>query len=166
MPQDEPIVTGADVQAEENIVQALADLKRNSVSKEEYDRVLKLNKDLVDQMVNGQEVETNVETNTNYDDIIKESQTKLFSGDADLSNLEFCETTLKLRDAVLAKTGEDIFVGRGHKISPDASDYEKAENVATVIRECIEYANGDSEIFTMELQRRTNDVSLPNKKRK
>lgn len=165
MPQDEPIVTGVDVQAEENIVQALADLKRNSVSKEEYDRVLKLNKDLVDQMVNGQEVETNVETNTNYDEIIKEAQNKLFSGDADLSNLEFCETALQLRDAVLAKTGEDIFVGRGHKISPDESDYDKAENVATVMRECIEYAQGDSSIFTMELQRRTTEV-LPNKKRK
>lgn len=166
MPQEDKIETGADIQAEENIVQALADLKRNSVPKEEYDRVLKLNKDLVDQMVNGQDAETNVETNTNYDEIIKEAQTKLFSGDADLSNLEFCETALQLRDAVLAKNGEDIFVGRGHKISPDESDYEKAENVATVIRECIEYAKGDSEIFTMELQRRTNDVSLPNKKRR
>ena len=165
MPQDEQIETGAGAQAEENIVQALADLKRNSVSKEEYERVLKLNKALVDQMVNEQKVETNVETNTNYDEIIKEAQTKLFSGDADLSNLEFCETALQLRDAVLAKTGEDIFVGRGHKISPDASDYEKAENVATVMRECIEYAQGDSSIFTMELQRRTNEV-LPNKKRK
>lgn len=165
MPQDEPIVTGADVPAEENIVQALADLKRNSVSKEEYERVLKLNKELVDQMVNEQNVEPSVETNTNYDEIIKEAQTKLFSGDADLSNLEFCETALKLRDAVLAKTGEDIFVGRGHKITPDESDYEKAENVATVMRECIEYAQGDSSIFTMELQRRTNEV-LPNKKRK
>ena len=165
MPQDEPIVAGADTQAEENIVQALAELKRNSVSKEEYERVLKLNKDLVEQMVNEQEVETNVETNTNYDEIIKEAQTKLFSGDADLNNLEFCETALQLRDAVLAKTGEDIFVGRGHNISPDESDYEKAENVATVMRECIEYAQGDSSIFTMELQRRTNEV-LPNKKRK
>lgn len=165
MPQDEPIVAGAGVQAEENIVQALADLKRNSVSKEEYERVLKLNKDLVDQMVNEQEVETTVETNTNYDEIIKEAQTKLFSGDVDLNNLEFCETALQLRDAVLAKTGEDIFVGRGHKISPDESDYEKAENVATVMRECIEYAQGDSAIFTMELQRRTNEV-LPNKNRK
>lgn len=166
MPQEDVIETKQDIPAEENIVEALAKLKKNSVSREEYERVVKLNKDLVDQIINDQEVETNVETNTNYDEIIKEAQTKLFSGDADLNNLEFCETALQLRDAVLAKTGEDIFVGRGHKISPDESDYEKAENVATVMRECIEYAQGDSSIFTMELQRRTNDVSLPNKKRK
>ena len=41
------------------------------------------------------------------------------------------------------------------------SDYEAAERVATVVRECIEYAKGDSAVFTNELQRRTVDTAIP-----
>lgn len=167
--KDEKIVNEETVpgsRAEENIVKKLAELKENSVSKEEYERVLNLNKDLVDQMMNEQKVEQNVQQETNYDDIIKSAQEKLFTQDGTLNNLEYCSTALQLRDAILAKTGEDIFVAKGHKISPDETDYEKAENVAQVLREVIEYAEGDSEIFTVELQRRTDDVALLGKRRK
>ena len=158
--------TGTGSRAEENIVQKLAEVKQNSVSKEEYERVLKLNKDLVNQMMNDQKVEQNDQQDTNYDDIIKSAQEKLFTQDGTLNNLEYCSTALQLRDAILAKTGEDIFVAKGHKISPDETDYEKAENVAQVLREVIEYAEGDSEIFTVELQRRTDDVALLGKRKR
>lgn len=167
--KDEIIVedeTGTGSRAEENIVKKLAELKQNSVSKEEYERVLSLNKDLVDHMMNEQKVEQNVQQETNYDDIIKSAQEKLFTQDGTLNNLEYCSTALQLRDAILAKTGEDIFVAKGHKITPDESDYQKAENVAQVLRDCIEYAEGDTEVFTVELQRRTVDVALPGKRRR
>jgi hypothetical protein len=162
--ENEEKATGS--RAEENIVQKLAELKQNSVSKEEYERVLNLNKDLVDHMMNDQKVEQNVQQETNYDDIIKSAQEKLFTQDGTINNLEYCSTALQLRDAILAKTGEDIFVAKGHKISPDETDYEKAENVAQVLREVIEYADGDSEIFTVELQRRTDDVALLGKRKR
>lgn len=164
--KDEIIETGNGSRAEENLIQKLADLKQNSVPKEEYERVLNLNKDLVDRMMDEQKVEQNVQQETNYDDIIKSAQEKLFTQDGTLNNLEYCSTALQLRDAILAKTGEDIFVAKGHKISPDETDYEKAENVAQVLREVIEYADGDSEIFTVELQRRTDDVALLGKRKR
>ena len=164
--KDEIIETGNGSRAEENLIQKLADLKQNSVPKEEYERVLNLNKDLVDRMIDDQKVEQNVQQETNYDDIIKSAQEKLFTQEGTLNNIEYCSTALQLRDAILAKTGEDIFVAKGHKISPDETYYEKAENVAQVLREVIEYADGDSEIFTVELQRRTDDVALLGKRKR
>ena len=54
----------------------------------------------------------------------------------------------------------DPFIPVGKQISPSREDIEIAEKVAQVYKECIEYANGDSEVFTNELMRRTRDVRL------
>jgi hypothetical protein len=90
--KDEKIVNeekAAGSRAEENIVQKLAELKQNSVSKEEYERVLNLNKDLVDHMMNEQKVEQNVQQETNYDDIIKSAQEKLFTQEKSSAEKEY-----------------------------------------------------------------------------
>ena len=42
---------------------------------------------------------------------------------------------------------------------PDNSDYEAAQRVADALQSCVEVADGDSEIFTRELMRITNDVA-------
>ena len=50
------------------------------------------------------------------------------------------------------------------KIVPTTEDIECANRVAEVVKECIEYADGDSQLFTNELNRRTVDVALPRTK--
>lgn len=86
--------------------------------------------------------------------------------DDSLSNLEYCEAALKLREAVMKQEGYDPFVPMGHNVQPDANDYQTAQNVADVLKECIEYAQGDSQLFTQELQRRTMEDTLPRKSRR
>jgi hypothetical protein len=73
-----------------------------------------------------------------------------------MTNLEYVTAALELRDAILEKTDgkTDIFVGRGSKFTPTQDDYFRAENTAESLKECVEYANGDSQIFTQEVQRR------------
>ena len=45
---------------------------------------------------------------------------------SDLMSDKKMEKYLALRKAVLDTTGDDIFVGKGHKFTPDSSDYERA----------------------------------------
>ena len=52
----------------------------------------------------------------------------------------------------------DPFIPIGKNIAPTAEDVQKAENVVNAVRSCLEYADGDSEAFTNELQRITVDA--------
>ena len=89
---------------------------------------------------------------------------KLFGKGNNLNNLEYCDTALQLRDALIENGDKDPFLPFGHNVIATESDIETANRVANVMRECIDYAEGDSDIFTNELQRRTVDISIPKKK--
>ena len=77
--------------------------------------------------------------------------------DCNLSNLEFWQKTLALREAVMEQGDPDPFLPVGTKISPTDDDVVKAENVAKVVQECIEEADGNSEVFTAILQSKINN---------
>lgn len=148
-------------------IEAIKQLKATTVSKEEFDALQAEKRQLLDSLINGGEHtgETTNET-PDYEAIKKDARNKLFAGDGgELSNLEYCKTALQLREAVLKTDGIDIFVGSGHQYTPEQSDYDKAQRVAEVMAECIEAAEGNSDIFTAQLMNRTNDVSLPGTKR-
>ena len=53
--------------------------------------------------------------------------------------------------------GREPFVPAGSHANVEDSDYATAEKVATVLQECIDYADGNPEVFTMELNRRMVD---------
>lgn len=140
---------------EENYLEIIKNYKENSVSKEEYEKVIQENKNLLNQYIEGNQMEDKkgeVDVDTN------ELRKKLFDVESPLSNLEYAETALKLRDQVIKETGRDPFLPYGQNISPTDEDVKKANNVAEVFRHCIEYANGDDEVFTNELMRLTDDA--------
>ena len=138
-------------------------LKENSVSKDDYDKLRLDNKRLIDALANGTQMDV-VESKTSTVDKINELRTKLFSKGNDLNNLEYCKAAVELRDALIENEERDPFLPFGHNVVATESDHETAERVANIMRECIEYADGDSNIFTNELQRRTVDISIPKKK--
>lgn len=139
-------------------------LKESSVSKDDYNKLKADNKKLIDALANGTSVEGMVEPKTSAVDKINECRKKLFAKENNLSNLEYCKTAVELRDALIEKGMRDPFLPFGHNVVTTESDIETANRVATVMRECIDYADGDSDIFTNELQRRTIDVVIPKKK--
>jgi hypothetical protein len=153
----------AETDTAEDYITAINSLKQNSVDKAKYEQLRNENKRLLDSIVNGRELqETPVKENID----VQALRNDLFKENSELTNLEFIEKSLKLRDALLEEDpSNDIFVARGHNIAPTPADYETAERIADVYRQCVEYADGDSEIFTQELMRRTNDV-MPNARRK
>ena len=139
-------------------------LKESSVSRDDYNKLKADNKKLIDALANGTQLEGKVEPKVSAVEKINELRKKLFSKGSNLNNLEYCDTALQLRDALIENGERDSFLPFGHNVVATDSDHETAERVATVMRECIDYADGDSDIFTNELQRRTVDVVIPKKK--
>ena len=136
-------------------IEAIKEMKANSVSKQAYEKLREENKQLLDSLINGKEIE--IPKQREPVDIDK-LRSKLFDEDRPLSNLEYVSNALKLRDELLERGERDPFLPYGQNISPTEEDIIKADRVATVMKECIEYSGGDSELFTNELMRRTNDA--------
>ena len=134
-------------------------LRDNTVSKEDYERLREENKRLISSLANGESI--GVEPKAKPD--INELRKKVFENEHQ-SNLEYWENVLNLRQALIDSGKNDPFLPYGHKIVPTTEDVECANRVAEVVKECIEYADGDSQLFTNELNRRTVDVALPRKK--
>jgi hypothetical protein len=135
-------------------IEAIKEMKQNSVTRESYDKVKAENKKLLDALVNGKDIEIKKEEPVDINQLRKD----LFNKDKQMSNLEYVSTALKLRDALLEKGERDPFLPVGEKVSLTAEHYETAEKVATVLKECVEFADGDSGIFSAELQRRTQET--------
>ena len=141
-------------------IEAIKEMKQNSVDRSVYDKLKSENKQLLDALVNGKEIEISKEEPVDIAKLRKD----LFNKDGHMSNLEYVSTALKLRDALIEKGERDPFLPYGDKVTLTAEHYDKAEQVATVLKDCVEFADGDSGIFTAELQRRTKDV-MPRYKR-
>lgn len=133
-------------------IEAIKEIKANSVPRDEFEALEKEKKDLLKALIEGGQVEQ--PTAAEKPDL-KALRAKLFNEDAKLNNLEYAKKALALRAAELEETGKDIFLPYGANISPTLADSEAAEKVAKAFQSCIDYADGDSQLFTQELQRIT-----------
>lgn len=137
-------------------VQAINELKQNTVSKEEYNKVVAEKNKYLKALVKGTPV-PEAEAKKEVVDIpalVHEMR------DQELDNLTYWKKGLKYRDAVIDQYGIDPFAGRpGVKWSPTDIDYEGAQKLADKIQECINTCDNNSEIFTAKLQAITNDVA-------
>lgn len=150
--QDEEEGQGA--QDNNEYIQALQHMRETTVPKETYEKLKAENKQLLQTLVEGGTIEREEEDKESVEDLRK----KLFSTDGNLNNLDYISGVLDLRDALLAEGKPDPFLPWGKDVMPTREEVEQAERVARVFRECVDYADGDSEVFTNELQRRTVDV--------
>lgn len=164
--QDENKGTTAGTDDEQGQAQNLADVYKkkleNSVSKAEYDKLLKQNSELADAVLNGGT--TNLNNGPDEKEpTIDELRQAIFGG-KQITNLEYIQNCLLLREKVMKETGNDIFLPSGHKVQIEQSDIDTANRVAQIYQECIDIAQGDPNVFTMELNRRTIDVGIPNRR--
>ena len=133
-------------------IDAIRDLKANTVSKDRYNKLMEENKNLLNSLVNGESVAAAAPSQQNelppIQDLVNEMRGK------QLSDIEFVEKALEFRERVLEETGEDCFVSKGHNITPTQESYIAAQRTADIYRECLDYANGDNKVFMNELMRR------------
>lgn len=144
------------------LAKALQDLKANSVSKEDYDKLAQENRELIDQVINGGGAHDGDQRTPTEEKVDVEQLKKELYGPAgqQLSNLEVIEKTLKLRKAVIEKDGVDPFLPIGANIKPNDFDKERAQAVADVLEECVKEAQGDSGVFTAILQSKIANDSI------
>ena len=154
MTEEEKVVTGTEVVDNTDYITAIKELKENSVDRSKYEQLRAENKKLLDSIVNGTPVEVKVEDKKSIEELraayLKEDQ----------SNLEYITNALALREAIIAEGKPDPFLPIGEQIMPTDSDIATAQKVANVLQECVDYAEGDSAVFTNELQRRLVDVKI------
>ena len=134
-------------------INTINELKSNTVSKAEYERLKKENRQLLDSLVNGSPVEIQKVEKKPISELVEDLQ-------KDQSNLDYVKTALDLREAMIDQGLADPFLPQGKQIAATADDIKSAARVAEALQECVDYANGDSQLFTAELQRITRD-SMP-----
>ena len=156
-------VTGTVEDNTQDYLAAIKELKENSVNRSDYDKLRAENKKLIDAVINGAPGQEEPAFTKHSKEQIDDLRNELFNSPRELNNLEYVTKAMELREALIENGEPDPFLPVGKQISPTRDDLEGAEKVAQVYRECIEYAEGDSEVFTNELMRRTRDVKLPRK---
>lgn len=135
----------------------IKELKQNSVDRQKYDQLKAENKKLLDSIVNGQELDLPQESKKRS---VDEIRSEMFKEDNGLTNLQYIQDALELRSQLISEGKPDPFLPVGNQIAPTDFDIATAERVANVLQECVDYAEGDSSVFTNELLRRTVDVKI------
>lgn len=139
----------------QDYISAIKEMKANSVPREDYLKLKNQNKELLQSLINGDTIEApKKEDKPDILNLIKETFTK----DCKLDNLPVWKNFLTIREQEVADGLPDPFLPIGHGLVPTEQDKESANRVATIVKECIDYADGDSSIFNNELQRRTVDI--------
>ena len=135
-------------------ISAIKEMKKNSVSKDAYKKLQDENKKLLESLIAGETIEapkTTVEEKVDLNALRKHL-------DEAESPIDYCKTSLKLHEETLKQLGYNDYLPNGKKIRPTKEDEEKANLFIEQIKECIDYADGDDQLFIQELQRRTFPV--------
>ena len=153
MTEQETNVTGEVVESNADYIAAINELKQNSVDRSKYDQLKADNKRLLDSLVNGLQIEL---PKTEVKSDLTELRKNTFREDQ--TNLDYVTNALALRKALIENGEPDPFLPCGEKTLPTDADVATAERVANVLQECVDLAEGDSQIFTNESMRRTVDT--------
>lgn len=132
-------------------INKLEDYKTNYVHKNDYAKVKAENTKLRDALLKGAEYHSAEEAQQTRPS--NEVWKDLFDNEKPLSNIEVANLALEYRDSILAEGGPDMFEGFGLRYNGEGNDAASAALTAEALQSCIDYAEGDSSIFTNELQR-------------
>lgn len=163
MEEQEQIESGNAGESTDNnsYIEAIKEMKKNTVSREVYDKLAKENKDLLQALVDGETIE--LEKPEEQVDLNK-LKTEIRNAE---TSLEGFSKMLQYRNECLKRGMVDpILPGSSQvkKILPTDEDIATANRVAAGLQHCVDYADGDPEIFASELMRITVD-SAPQRRR-
>lgn len=141
----------------QDYIDTIAEMKRNSVSRSDYEKLREENRNLLKSLVNGETIDQPVVKEPVDIDKLRQD---LFNKEN--NNLDFITKAMELREALIEKGEPDPFLPKGHNVQVTDADVKTAEKVAAAFQHCIDYADGDSGVFTNELMRITQDTFRPN----
>lgn len=136
-----------------NYIDVINNLRNNTVSKSEYEKVMRENRMLANQLAttpatSAEEEETVIPTAEELT-AMKTKMSKMTS----CSNLEFISAALNYREAVIASGGRDPFLPLNHEYVDNEFDDAKAAAIADGLRQMVDYSAGDAKLFDSELKR-------------
>lgn len=137
----------------QNTFDALQKMKENTVPRELYEKLSRENKEILERFGNGQVTPEKEEPHVVASDEEIKTLRESFTNPDGL-NLEVVTTMVKLRDALIERGQPDPFLAPVHDGQVTANDEWRAQQTYETYKECIDYARGDSQLFTQELQRR------------
>lgn len=139
---------------EQNYIDALNNLKQNTVSKEEYNKVVADNKKLVESLCNSGMTSTEEpETRRATDEEVQYLHDKLMTSNSCRSDLELLDTALKLRAARLSRGEPDGALIHNHERRLTDADVDSRMYIIDGLQHMVDYSDGDSKLFISERQR-------------
>ena len=139
---------------EMNYAEVIKNLKANTVSREESERVMNENKTLANALATSPAKSTDdAEVELPTDEYIDGLRKKLFKINSGISNREYIQTALDLRDAVMARGERDPFLPVNKEYIDNPSDMAAVNHLANGLREIVEYSGNDDALFNSELKR-------------
>ena len=157
----EEIMTEVEVNETQKYIDTINQLKANSVSKEQYDKLRDENKTLLESLVNGKTMESS-STEEASKPSARELSGKLTAMSKDgTPNLEFIATSLAYRDAYIDEFGKDPWALTGKDSQPTTQDYIEMEQQAQALKQLVEIADGNQEVFQREFTRVLTGSSMP-----
>lgn len=153
MPDEITTNTNPDTSTEQDYIDTIAELRRNSVPKADFDKLREDNRKLMQTLAEGGSIESQA---TAKDTRSIDDLRRAIFNDAQ-SNRQYWQNALDLRDRIIAEGGRDPFLPFSHEYVPTDDDYVTAERVAEGMRHCLEVADGNDAIFNNEYQRITVD---------
>lgn len=126
-------------------VSLIKEMKEKSVPVDKYNKLAEEHTKLLHEVIDGG-TPTEVAPAAPQKSIT-ELRDDLFNSE-DLTNLDYCKKSLELRARIMEEGGVDPFLPQSHHYSITSSDVEIANKVAETLQECIDEADGNSEVFT------------------
>ena len=142
-------------------ISAINEMRNNSVSRDKYNKLKEDNRQLLDALINGGQIEVpTAEEKKSAQELVNEFHELAGRKKGKPMDVEFSEKLLEVRDAFLEETGEDLFLPS----NPTDVDYKNAQDVEAFFRTCLEAADGNNDVFEREMSRHLVEYpSLPTK---
>ncbi len=162
--------TNTDNEQEQDYLEAIQNLKDNTVSKEQYEKLRAENKKLLNAVLNDQKADNKeepVETVEQLQNDLKAIKSELANAqEKGMSNLEFTSKALKYREKAMKLGLQDPFVPNT-PTGPEENDFRSAERVAEVLQKCVDDAKGNPATFRNLFEQAVRDDSkIPMKRKK
>lgn len=155
---------------EQDYLEAIQNLKDNTVSKEQYEKLRAENKKLLNAVLNDQKADNKeepVETVEQLQNDLRKIKSELANAqEKGMSNLEFTSKALKYREKAMKLGLQDPFVPNT-PTGPEENDFRSAERVAEVLQKCVDEAKGNPATFRNLFEQAVRDDSkIPIKRKK
>lgn len=164
MNENENVIENTTTTSAEEYIKTIEEMRRNSVSKEEYDKLRGERNSLLQSLSRGEYITTAPTREKKDIDELRRNLAK-----PDQTNLEYWTNAMTLREELMEQGKPDPFIPVGRQIQASEADKVSAQKVADGIQYCIEKSGGNPALFTSYLQQITvepPEVRLLSRKKK